>query len=313
MDYLLEHIIDTIGSRLFILDELHVLIILACFFSLLTLKYPKKVKEISGSNSEKTNKILICFILAILLITVCHICYETYYFPKPSQDKFTVLISPFKLDNSEVDSDTANEMKKKIENITNGSIQVKVLGSSPITNEDEDINKGKKDEAHIVIFGEQKRKMEDIDETEFHVIPVQTNLDSLPPQSMISDVTDNATFKAKFCSHSEKNPISIVESLTENVSSTLFAVYALENYEKSNYDSAIGLFESIEDFESKDSVLFYMGNCYYSKGEFNKSLQYYNKSIELDSNSSDAWNNKGVALGNLGNDTEAIKAFNKAL
>jgi len=41
-------------------------------------------------------------------------------------------------------------------------------------------------------------------------------------------------------------------------------------------------------------------------------LQAYDKAIQLDPNYALAWSNKGIALGILGRNTEAIQAYDKA-
>lgn len=55
------------------------------------------------------------------------------------------------------------------------------------------------------------------------------------------------------------------------------------------------------------------GNEFYYKKEYEKSIEYYDKALEIDPYYTDAWNNKGLALNNLGKYNEAIEYYDKAL
>jgi tetratricopeptide (TPR) repeat protein len=55
------------------------------------------------------------------------------------------------------------------------------------------------------------------------------------------------------------------------------------------------------------------GNVYYYKGDYMKSIAYYDEALKIDGNYVDAWYNKGLAFGNLGRYAEAIQCYNKAL
>jgi len=56
-----------------------------------------------------------------------------------------------------------------------------------------------------------------------------------------------------------------------------------------------------------------LGNAEFYSGNYQKSLEYYEKAIELKPDLAEAWYNKGAALGNLGRHGEALKAFDKAI
>jgi len=57
----------------------------------------------------------------------------------------------------------------------------------------------------------------------------------------------------------------------------------------------------------------YVGICYLLEGELNESLEHFNKAIELNPQMSEAWNNKGFVLEELGNYEGAIEAYNKSI
>ena len=49
-----------------------------------------------------------------------------------------------------------------------------------------------------------------------------------------------------------------LESLKEDVSSTLYVVCAFEYYAKSEYSSAINMFKNVKNYEKEKTILFYM-------------------------------------------------------
>lgn len=285
---------------------------------------------------------IVLVLLVIISITV--FLYNTYHIHQPPKDKFVVCISPFNLDKSKVDFNTAEEMKKKLENSSEGRIKARVLDPPPITGTEEAISTGKKVGAHFIIYGVQKEEIGDQIEIEFHIIP--TNSEAIPSQSTGLNITDSSKLKAKFSPYTT-NSILVVESLTENVSSTVYTICALKYYERSDYISAINMFKSIKNYEKESIILYYIANCYFYESEFNESSLYFNKAIELDpkfletwsnkevsltnlgsydksirsfyetliinSENSDVWNGRGVYLGNLGKYQEALEAFNKAI
>ena len=55
------------------------------------------------------------------------------------------------------------------------------------------------------------------------------------------------------------------------------------------------------------------GDQLYKRGAYSNSLQYYDRSIEKDSQKAESWNNKGAALANLGRYPEAIDCYDKAI
>jgi hypothetical protein len=201
-----------------------------------------------------------------LTITVGLLTYEKYYFPKSSQDQLLVFISLFpsdSSDNSKVDFDTAEELKEQIGNVTGSSTQVKILEPLQVTSDEEAVYRGKKVCANIVLYGEQKDRYGHITELEYHIIPI--NFETMISEPIVLNMTDNVKFNATFSPYSADS-IVIVESLTENVSSTVNALCALESYNKSDYVSAINMFKSITSYKNKDSILYYIANCYSFEG-----------------------------------------------
>lgn len=55
------------------------------------------------------------------------------------------------------------------------------------------------------------------------------------------------------------------------------------------------------------------GDQLYKQGDYFNSLQYYNRSLEKDSQKAASWNNKGAALANSGRYAESIDCYDKAI
>lgn len=55
------------------------------------------------------------------------------------------------------------------------------------------------------------------------------------------------------------------------------------------------------------------GNEFYYKEEYEKSIEYFDKALEIDPKYADAWNNKGAALIRLEKYNEAIECCDKAI
>lgn len=301
-----------------ILPRPYNIIVITCVLSLiLIIKYPDNseresikqyIKQYLYKNPRKS---FIAIVIMSLTLTSCVSYYlnENYIFPKPSQDKFLVSISPFYLDNSQVDSDTAKEVKEKIENSTDNRIKAIVLDEPTIRDDKEAVFRGKKAGSNLVIYGGEKRKIGDIKEIEFHIIP--TNLEISTSKPEILNNSDNTKFKSTFCPTT--NNSIIVESLTDNVSSTVYALCALDYYNRFEYNSAINAFKSVKNYETEGVILYYVANCYFYESKFNESLLYYNKTIKTNPQISEAWNNKVCILAYLGDYDEVMAVCDKAL
>ena len=64
---------------------------------------------------------------------------------------------------------------------------------------------------------------------------------------------------------------------------------------------------------SNVSALVHKGSALYSLGNYTQAIQYYDKALAVDPNNKRALNNKGSTLYSLGNYRQAIQSFDKAL
>ena len=231
-----------------------------------------------------------------VIISISFFLYDNYYSAEPSEDNFTVLISPFYTQTpqgSSVDLYMPNKIKEEIENTVGDEIKVVIL-ENPVTNDHEAIREGKKIGAHLVVYGGDTRVVTAGTITEFYILPTSSEAISLE-----SPFLDNKSGKATITPILYDNQSIRLESLKNNVSSTVDAICAFECFRRDEFISASNLFKSIENYEKDDQILFYIANCYFLDNQVNESLLYFNKAIEINPQNSGAWVNKGAALLNV--------------
>lgn len=64
---------------------------------------------------------------------------------------------------------------------------------------------------------------------------------------------------------------------------------------------------------TKEKILIHKGIDMVKRGMYEKAVEYCDRALEINPDSSDAWNNKGVALYNLDRIDEALECYNRAL
>jgi tetratricopeptide (TPR) repeat protein len=279
----------------------------------------EKVEVWLNSNSKKIMSITILVMTLTTLSFGSYFYYEHYIFPDSPKDHFRVAISPLDTD----DANTAQEIKEKIESTARSAIEVMILDPPPVVNNDEAILQGKRVGANFCIFGGDVRTLGKAFKTILYVLPVDSSQYKQLFGTMNKTLFQynksgelNPDIKNGIITLSSKpfvnNPI-ILESTKEIIPSCVYTICAFEYYTEFKYDEAISLFENVTNYENNSMILFYIGNSYYFQNKFNQSLQYYNKSIEINPQDSDAWVGQGNALKNLNKYNEAIKAYNRAI
>ena len=231
------------------------------------------------------------------------------YSPKPPEDQLVVAISPFYYidESGQIGSDinTAIDIMERLEAEKGLGIKVIMLDlDNPIRDKGDAKFQGKKVGAHLVVYGETKKKIGNIGEIKCHILPL-SSLEIIPSeiQSLDAGTKEGGgsifSEKATFSMVTEE-PITIIKSLKENASSAIYTIGAFERYRKSDFTSAIRFFMSIKNHENDSLILFYIGTCYLHNNNLDESVRYFDSAIEIDPQLAEVWNNKGVALGNLG-------------
>ena len=292
-------------------------ILLLFLFTLNTKIFDKWIE----SHRTKLNRLLI---IAVIILSICIIIFlisDRFYFPKPSEDRLVVAIAPFYYTDESgkdgADINTADDFEEMI--MAEKDLEIKVIRlNNPIRGKEDAKTQGKKVGAHLVVYGETKKKIGNIVEIKYYILPLPCLAPLKIPLEMpfLSDQTGEAislfiTEKATFSIVTE-DPITITESLKKNASSAIYILCAFENYKKSNFSSAISFFDAAKNYENYSSILFYIGNCYYFNNSLNESVQYLDKAVEINPQFAEAWYNKGIVLFDLDRYEEAVSAYDAA-
>ena len=318
LDYLWEIVQEAISELPL---PYKVLITLIAFvLVLLIVLNTKTIRKRVESHRKKLNWLLIKILPILILCLVAFFIVDNFYSPQPPEDQLVVAISPFcfidEYGKTGSDINTATDFKERIEAEKYLGIKVIMLDNPIRDNEDAKCH-GKKVGAHLVVYGETKKKIGNIGEVKYYIL-LLPSLEVIPSEMPFLEVRteeENSliiTEKATFSMVTEE-PITIIESLKENASSAIYVLGAFKNYKKLNFTSAITFFKSIKNYENCSSILFYIANCYHFNNNLNESLQYFAKAIEINPQFAGAWNNKGVVLDDLGRNEEAIAAFDTAI
>lgn len=257
----------------------------------------------------------------IISFSLIIICTTIYYVndnspSDPPNDKLLVAISPFYYidESGYIGSDiiTTNDFKSRLDEDKDLNLDVMVLDKS-VNNEYDAKSVGKLNGAHIVIYGETKSKIGNVDEIEYHILPLLSlNISTSEVQSLEYGIKSYKSEKVTLSVIPDET-VTITESLTENATSYIYIIGAFENYKRLNFIEAIEFFKSVKGYETNPLILFYIANCYYFENNFNASLQYYDKAIDINPQFSEAWYNKGGSLTDLKIYEDAIESYNSAI
>ena len=234
----------------------------------------------------------------------------------PPNDKLLVAISPFyyidESGNVGSDLNTANDFKNRLDEAKDLNIDVIILDES-INNKNDAKSVGTKNGAHIIIYGETKSKIGNVDEIEYNILPLLSLNISISEALPLEYGIKSYKSEKVTLSVIPDETVTITESLTENATSYIYIIGAFENYKRLNFIEAIGFFKSVKGYETNPLILFYIANCYYFEDNFNASLQYYDKAIDINPQFSEAWYNKGGSLTDLKIYEDAIESYNSAI
>jgi len=102
--------------------------------------------------------------------------------------------------------------------------------------------------------------------------------------------------------------------IKSNDSSSVYNNIGIAYRRKGDYDKAIEYYEKSIDWDKGNPAHTYknMGNVYYDKGNYDKAIGCYEKAIELEPDYEDAYHNMGLAHQYLGNEDKANDCFQKA-
>ncbi|MEI8103715.1 MAG: tetratricopeptide repeat protein [Candidatus Moraniibacteriota bacterium] len=87
----------------------------------------------------------------------------------------------------------------------------------------------------------------------------------------------------------------------------------LENFSKGNFKEAIDLMEKNNQGANDPNALFKLAVSYYNQKEYDKSIEYYKKVLELDSSNSLAYNGLANVYRDQNNKDKAVENYKKSI
>ena len=291
-----------------------------------------KPEGLVNSNYKGIMSVGILALTLPFLLCGSYFYYDNYIFPDPPNSSFRVAISHFSSNHGDPIEGTPSYIKKEIQATAKDKICVSILKNPPIMSDDEAIHRGKKVGANFCIHGKTEDSLMDVTDTSISIVPISTSqYNQLFRNKMLFKNNESKKQDGKWTL--EKNKViyspdyyannsiklssshdsSVQDTIKKNVSSCVYTICALVDYTEFKYDSAIELFKNVTDYENNAEILFYIGNSYSFQNKFNQSLIYYDKVLEINPQDTEAWNNKGIALAQLGKLDKAIEAYDKAI
>jgi len=88
---------------------------------------------------------------------------------------------------------------------------------------------------------------------------------------------------------------------------------AVDYHKKNQLKKAIKIYQKIVSQSENEEVLFLLGTAYYQNNEFEKSIKYLKRLIQINPDNFHAYANLGQALNKLDFHDEAIKSFEQSI
>ena len=289
-----------------------ILIVIICWFYTFN---KESIGEWIRLHRKELNLFLIISFLLVIIFAGIYYVYDNSP-SDPPNDKLLVAISPFyyidESGNVGSDINTANDFKNRLDGAKDLNIDVIILDES-INNKNDAKSVGTKKGAHIIIYGETKSKIGNVDEIEYNILPLLSlNISTSEALPLEYGIKGYKSEKVALSAIPDET-ITIIESLTENATAYIYIIGAFENYKRLNFIESIDFFKSIKEYKNNSLILFYIANCYFLEGDLNASLQYYDKAIDINPQFSEAWYNKGGSFTDLKIYEGAIESYNAAI
>ena len=280
-----------------------------CIFIILlsvALIYDSDKKKYHTLVRSHKKKLYVIIIISFLCIPSYYI-YDNGFFdrPTPPENQLVVAIAPFyNVDKNSNEFYDINILDDFIENIDNLGIKTIVLKDSHINNIEDAQFYGQKEGAHLIIYGKTSKTTIDTKYTgkiEYNILPlpiIENLVSNLSFLDYNGDENLELNCKVEYLITKDQK-ITITKYMANNASSTIAFIAAFDKYIKSDYISAIRFFKSTKNYEIDSNIFFYIANCYLSNNNLNESLEYFNKTLEINSQYAEALYSKGVILNNL--------------
>ena len=129
---------------------------------------------------------------------------------------------------------------------------------------------------------------------------------------MVENEAKNSIEKIKIEAKRETN--KLIEENNKNIQEYNLFILGVQTYINKDYKISESYFNEVIKLNSNYSEAYNnRGIVKYNLGNINEAIEDYNKAIELNPNYAEAYNNRGIVKYNLGNINEAIEDYNKAI
>ena len=87
----------------------------------------------------------------------------------------------------------------------------------------------------------------------------------------------------------------------------------MELQTRGKFKEAIKLYSKLLNEDNNEKLLFLIGTSYLQSEQYNRAVEFLEKSIKINPNLQNAYNNKGIALTKLNKFSESILDYDKAI
>ena len=174
---------------------------------------------------------------------------------------------------------------------------------------------GKHNKAAIVIWGDYQ-VMNDI-------VPISVNFEILKETTDFPELGESVQGKTQPAQLSELNSFKLQTNLSQEMTYLSLFTLGMYRYLDQDWEQAITDFERALKVSSetnqpiaslgKEVVYYYLGNSSYLLELYDQALKFYSQAIDINPDDDAVWNNRGLALDNLGKHEDAIASFDKAI
>ena len=155
------------------------------------------------------------------------------------------------------------------------------------------------------------------------IVPISLNFEILKESADFPELAESVRGKTQPYQLSELTNFELQTNLSQEMTYLSLFTLGMYRYLEEDWQQAIDYFEQTlnvanEEEQSIDSletevVYFHLGRSYGSSKLYRKELASYDKAIEINPNFDDAWNNRGIALKDLGRHEQAVASYDKAI
>ena len=174
---------------------------------------------------------------------------------------------------------------------------------------------GKEQKAAIVIWGNYQVIEE--------VVPIRVNFEILKESTDYFELDESVQGKTQLVKLSELNSFNLQTNLSQEMTYLSLFTLGMYRYLDDDWEQAISYYQRALEISAtnnqpiaslgRDIVNYYLGNSSYLLELYEQALKYYDQAIAINPDYDAAWNNRGLALNELGKYEPAITSYDQAI